>query len=258
MGIMGQGSIDLDKNISRAELATIAVRLMGLEYLKDFQKQSTPFEDVKGWSVPYVNIAYDLDIINGVKRNSFNPNGTVSYEELLTVLMRVLGYEDGIDFKNYPEDHYSKAMEIGLGNLYIPHDEVITRGVAAATINKALDLKMKNSDKTLSSLQLNYYIDRNEIKKESVIESKIYMKELNFNTTIVGVFSGVLMGVDDFSGYKVVLLSKAGKALDSIVLEKNGGFSIEGFDISTLNKLQGYKYEIYSPNGNLILWDNLD
>ncbi|MBU5313146.1 S-layer homology domain-containing protein [Tissierella carlieri] len=258
MGIMGQGSIDLDKKISREELATIAVRLKGLEYLKDFQKQSTPFKDVKGWSVPYINIAYDMKLVNAVKKDFFNPNGKVSYGELLTVLMRVLGYENGVDFKKYPEDYYSKALEIGLGNLYIPHDEVVTRGIAATTINKALDLKMKNSDKELSSLQLNYYIDGNVTKKDSVVESEVYLKELSFSTTILGVFSGVLVGVNDFSRYKVVLLSKSGKVLDSKVLGINGSFSIENFDISTLSKLQGYKYEIYSPNGSLILWDDLD
>lgn len=258
MGIMGQGSIDLDKNISRAELATIAVRLMGLEYMKDFQKKSTPFKDVKGWAVPYVNISYEMKLINGVKKNIFNPNGQVTYGELLTVLMRILGYEDGIDFKKYPEDYYSKALEIGLGNLYIPHNEVVTRGVVATTINKALDLKMKNSDKALSSLQLNFHIGGNETKKDSIVESKVDLKDLSFNTTIVGIFSGVLVGKDDFSGYKVVLLSKSGKVLDSKVLGIKGSFSIENFDIGTLSKLQGYKYEIYSPNGSLIIWDDLD
>ena len=261
MGIMGQGRIDLDKKISREELATIAVRLKGLEYMKDFQKQSTPFKDVKGWSVPYINIAYDMKLVNGVKKDFFNPNGKISYGELLTVLMRILGYEDGVDFKKYPEDYYSKALEIGLGNLYIPHDEVVTRGIAATTINKALDLKMKNSDKDLSSLQGSYYINipgTSPNAEDYIVDNKVYMRDLNFNTTIVGVFSGVLMGVSDFSEYKVVLLSKSDKILDSIILGRNGKFSIENFDISTLSKLQGYKYEIYSPSGNLILWDNLD
>lgn len=255
MGII-QGDLELNKYLSRAELATVAVRVMGLEYIKDYQKDYTSFKDVKGWAVPYVNIAYDLGLMNGVKKEFFSPNGKVTYVELLTVLLRVLGYEDGVDFKRYPEDYYSKALEIGLGNLYIPHDEVVTKGIAAKTINKALDLKLKDSDKELSSLQLNYFF--NETIVESMVNNKVYMSDLSFNTSIVGVFSGVLKGIDDFTGYKIELLSKSGTLLESIIVNKNGSFSIDGFDISALSKLQGYKYEVYSSNGTMVLKDDLD
>lgn len=261
LGIMGQGNLDLNKNLSRAELATIAVRLMGLEYMKDFQRTSTPFKDVQGWAVPYVNITLDLGLMNGVKRDLFSPNGRVTYVELLTVLMKVLGYEDEVDFKKYPEDYYSKAMEIGLGNLYIPYDEVVTREIAVSTINKALDLKLKDGTVVLSSLQSNYPFNGKVVDSkvvDSIIDNKVYLSALSFNTTLVGVFSGVLKGRDDFTEYKVNLLSKSGNVLDSITVNKNGSFSIDGFDINTLSKLQGYKYEIYSPDGTMVLWDNLD
>lgn len=260
LGIMGQGVLDLDKELSREELATIAVRLKGLEYLKSLSGFSTPFKDVEGWSVPYVSIAYNFNLISGVKENLFYPKNKVKYVELLTVVMRVLGYEDNIDFKNYPEDYYSKALEIGLGNLYIAHDEIVTRGVAAATINKALDLNLKDSDIKLSSLQLSYNFIGSETttnSKGTYTDSKIYIQDLSFNANTVGFFSGVLAGTNDFSGYKVVLLTKSGTVLDSTLLKNDGKFSIEGFDVSVLSKILGYKYEVYSPSGTLVLWGDL-
>lgn len=255
LGIMGQGKLDLDKELSREELATIAVKLKGLEYTKNSSKLSTPFEDVDGWSVPYVNIAYNFNLINGVKENLFYPKDNVRYVELLTVLMKVLGYEDNIDFEKFPEDYYSKALEIGLGNLYIAHDEIVSREVAAATINKALDLNMKNSDKKLSSLQLGSKITKDS--NSAYTNNKIYFQDLNFNTNTIGFFSGILAGTNDLSSYKVVLLTKSGSILDSTLLKNDGKFSIEGFDVSTLSRLRGYKYEVYSPSGTLVLWGDL-
>lgn len=258
LGIISD-SLNLNKNFTRAELATIGVKLSGLTFMVDNKKTSTPFKDVNGWAAPYVNLAHEMGLMNGVKKYLFNPNGKVTYVELLTVIMRVLEYEDGIDFKKYPEDYYSKALEIGLGNLYIPHDEVVTKEITIKTINKALSLKMKNSGKELSSLQLFIPSVTSISDTEGyIVDSKVYLDDLSFNTTLIGVFSGVLKGNSDFSGYKVKLLTKSDNVLESVVLNKNGSFSMEGFDISMFSKLQGYKYEIYSPGGTLVLWDDLD
>lgn len=251
LGIMGQGQLNLDKNLSRAELATIAVRLTNLESLVSSSNKTTKFKDVKGWSLAYVNIVSNNNLMSGSGKDTFNPNGKVNYTELLTVLMRILGYEDGIDFKEFPKDYYNKAMEIGLGNLYIPSNEVVTREVVVKTIDKALGLNIKGEDRDLASTLLT---SPPQVVKP---KDKPYMDNLSFNTSIIGVFSGRLKGIS-VDGYKVVLLSKAGNTLDSVVVNKEGTFSIEGFDVSTISRLQGYKYEVYSPNGELILNDNLN
>lgn len=241
-GYFGQGGLNLDKQMNRAEFATVSVRLMGLENEAISYKGKTPFKDVQsfqgGWAVGYTAIAHREGIMEGVNKNYFKPKGTLSYVEMLTVFMRILGYEDGIDFEKYPEDYYKKALEIGLGDLYIDSNQKVSRKTVALTMEKALNLKLKDEDMTL--------LEKLD-KKESI----------NFNTSIVGTFSGKLEGKDDFRGYKVELLSKNNKVYSSTKVDKDGTFKIWNFDIGVVAKLEGYKYRVYDEKGNMILEKNL-
>lgn len=257
LGILGQGGLNPDKNLSRAELATIAIRLVG-EDRNLGNKSNSHFTDVSGWSIPYINKAYDLKLVSGVSKDKFNPNGNVTYGQVLTILMRILGYEDGIDFKKYPEDYNSKALEIGLADLYTSFDKVINRGEVASTIDKSLDLNLKNQGISLLSTIKNSIIIVEKEPAKPVVEDKIYLTDLSFNTTLIGVFSGKLNGKNDFTGYKVSLLSRSENNIKSTMVNKDGSFSIEEFDIGILAKLQGYKYEILSSDGKLILWEELN
>lgn len=129
---------DLNEKMTRKELATIGVRLKDLENLVQFYEDKNIFPDVKGWATPYINLAYSFDIMKGTTDDKFEPDANVTYIEFLTVIMRVMGYADGIDFVKYPEDYYNKALEIGLANMYIPYDQTITRGFAYDIITELL------------------------------------------------------------------------------------------------------------------------
>lgn len=244
-----------NKNISRAEMATVSVRLLGLEHLKDNYDRKGIFKDVKGWALPYVNIVSEMEIMQGSGKNVFNPEGQLTYVEVLTVLMRLLGYEDGIDFKTYPRDYYIKALEIGLADLYIEDKEVITRSIASNTIDRALELNMKGSD-----MQLRYNLStiKPEVPKrnDNPVE-KITITNIHFNNSIVGMFSGELKGSNDFTNYKVEILSKDGQVYKTTSLGKSGTFSISGFDVGLMSKISGYMYRVYDTKGNIILRSDL-
>lgn len=244
-----------NKNISRAEMATVAVRLLGLENLKDDYNKKGNFKDVKGWALPFVNIASENGVMMGSKKDTFNPNGQLTYVEVLTVLMRILGYEDGIDFKNYPDDYYNKALEIGLGDLYIKDKQIITRKIASDTIDKALELNMKNSNEKLSNNISNSPVVNSP--KEDNSPKKITIGNVEFNSSIVGLFSGELKGSNDFTNYKVEILSKGGQVYKTTTLDKSGTFKITGFDVKTMSKLSGYMYKVYDAKGNIILSSDL-
>lgn len=254
-GYLGQGGLNLDENINRAELSAVVVRLLGLEdEAKDFKGQ-IPFKDVKefqkGWATPYVALAYREGIIQGINPTTFNPKGQVSYVEMLTIFMRILGYEDGIDFVKYPDDYFIKAVEIGLGHVYMDMDDKVTRRDVALAIEKLLDLSSKDKDNTLIEK-----LDKrpSPVKKEE----KVYMNNLDFNTSITGIFKGQLKGRKDFSDYKVELLSKEYARGDLVVydkvsVDKDGVFKIWNFDISWTAKFRGYQYRVYNGKGDLIL-----
>lgn len=250
-GYLGKGGLSLDKDINRAEFATVAVRLMGLEKEAKTYSGKRPFKDVSkfqgGWAVGYTALAHRKGVMRGVSDTSFNPSGKVTYVEMMTVLMRILGYEDGIDFVDYPDDYYEKGLELGLGQVHKKANEKMTRGDVALTIEKLLDMKMKNEDVTL--------IDKLDKvpKVVEVEEEEITMTDISFNTSITGLFRGKLEGKTDFSGYKVELSSLGGKMYDSTFATKDGKFKIFDFDIGYLSRLEGYKYRVYDDNGNVVL-----
>ncbi len=258
-----RGPENPDNNISRAEMATVAVRLLGLEDLKDYYDEKGNFKDVKGWALPYINIASEEKVMTGRSKDIFDPNGKLTYVEVLTVLLRILGYEDGVDFKNYPTEPYNLALEIGLGNVYIKHNHVVTRKEVSDTVDRALELNMKESETSLSE-----YLTRpdgipgtgtnvNDVPEVPDTPKKITMTNLIFNSSIVGTFSGELKGSDDFTNYKVDLLSKEGQVYKSTTLGKSPSFKITGFDIGIMSKMSGYMYKVYDAKGNMILSSDL-
>lgn len=255
-GYFGQGGLNLNGEMNRAEFATVAVRLLGLENKANSYSGKGPFKDVEnfqgGWAIGYTAIAQSKGIMEGNRSTKFNPSGKVSYIEMLTVFMRILGYEDGIDFVKYPDDYYKKALEIGLGDIDRNPSEKVTRGDVALYMEKLLDMKLKDRDITLiAELDDMPQVVKNEEKKN------ISMEKLSFNTTITGLFCGKLKGRNDFTGYKIELLSLGGKVYDSTFASKNGEFKILNFDIGVMAKIEEYKYRIYDENGKVVLEGNL-
>lgn len=222
---MGKGNLDLDGYISRGELADIALRLLDLE------------EDLKDLKAPI--LFEDVDEFE-----------QVTYVEMLTVFMRILGYEDGLDFVKFPDDYYIKAIEIGLGDLYKDMNQKVTRGEVALTIEKLLDLPLKGKDITILETS------NNRPKKSA--EGKIRISNRKFNTSITGMFAGQLKGRDDFSKYRVELVSAKDRSGNYLVYgeavpSKDGVFKIWNFDISWTARFRGYEYRIFDEEGNIVL-----
>jgi len=233
---------NLNKNITREELATMGVKIAGLEDLIQYEWKED-FKDAKSWSMPYINVANTYGIMQGVGNNQFKPKSKVKYIELLTVIMRSIGYKDGVDLQKYPEDYYNKALEIGLADLYTPYNKIITRQIAWDTLEKLQNISEEGEKEIAIDENLTDYNDT----------SKIDIKNIKFSTSIVGAFSGELVGSSDFSGYRVELLSDSGKLYQKKILGKNGDFSITGFDVDVVAKLDGYRYRVYDNRGNLVL-----
>lgn len=257
-GYMGKGNRDWDSYLNRAELATISIRLLDLENETKNYKGPIPFKDVEnfqnGWATPYIALAHRENLVRGINPTTFNPKGEVSYIEMLTVFMRILGYQDGIDFVDYPEDYYTKAISIDLAQVYIDTNEKVTRKDVAFAIEKLLDLPMKNENILL--------IEKLNEKPKTIIKENIKMTNITFNTAITGLFAGQLIGREDFTHYKVELLSKEDKykkfeKYGETTVEKDGSFKILGFDTGFVAKNRGYRYKVYNGDGDLVLEGNL-
>lgn len=99
----------LDRAPTRAEAATMLVRLLGAEAEAKELDYSAPFTDLDDWQKPYVQYLYDNGLTTGATATTFEPEDTCSAQMYTTFLLRTLGYSDaaGGDFT------YTGAVDFG-------------------------------------------------------------------------------------------------------------------------------------------------
>jgi len=116
------GTFGLNRDITRAEFAKIAVSLVGMKDGADMLR-ATPsqFTDVRTdvWYTGWINMAAGLGLIKGDPAGTFRPNDRVSNGEVITILLRALGYNDHL-VGPWPLNYMAQAARLG-----------ITTGVAA-------------------------------------------------------------------------------------------------------------------------------
>lgn len=105
------GNLMLNKKFTRAEFATIIVRLIGKENSKLTEKKLT-FSDVEKsfWGYNNIYICVNEGYLIGDGNGKFRPNDYITYEEVLTILIRLVNKEN--DLKNWPDDYITKANEL--------------------------------------------------------------------------------------------------------------------------------------------------
>ena len=99
----------LDRAPTRAEAATMLVRLLGAEAEAEELDYSAPFTDLDDWQKPYVQYLYENGLTTGATATTFEPEDTCSAQMYTTFLLRALGYSDaaGGDFT------YTGAVDFG-------------------------------------------------------------------------------------------------------------------------------------------------
>ncbi len=131
--------LDIDEPIKRGDFAEMVVRGMGSG---EQETADTPFPDVKSDDPRsgYILSAYTQNLFTGYSDGRFDPNGPITYEQLVIVLTRMTGHNataivDGGTFSHYMSVAKSSGISKGLpandGNS-------ITVGEAARAIHKTL------------------------------------------------------------------------------------------------------------------------
>lgn len=129
--------------ITREEFATIGVRIAGLEdQVALYASMASNFKDVEEgrWSEGYINCANQNGIMVGRGNGVFDPKANVTMQEVVTVLLRAVGYDDRLPGA-WPSDYNTKAVNVGITeyvNFIGP--KYATRGEVASLVNEALDL----------------------------------------------------------------------------------------------------------------------
>ena len=83
---VGDNNYEPNRNITRAEFATIIVRALGLAP----GTGSSGFDDVStaGWYCGYINTAVDYGIVTGYGDGTFGPNEPITREQAMTMIAR--------------------------------------------------------------------------------------------------------------------------------------------------------------------------
>ena len=87
------GTFRPDETVTRAQAAAMIVRMLGLA--DEVEMGETDFTDVAAdnWASGYINVAYANGIINGMGDGTFNPEGEVTYGQIVKMIVCALGYE---------------------------------------------------------------------------------------------------------------------------------------------------------------------
>lgn len=111
-----KGNFNPDKAVTRAEMAAIVCRMLGMT---EDLPMSSAFSDVPAshWANQYVGIAAELGIVGGYGNGKFGPSDPVTYEQAVTMVIRAVGGEpEAVDVGGYPDGYISVAEENGLLN----------------------------------------------------------------------------------------------------------------------------------------------
>lgn len=179
--------------ITREEFATVAVRLAGLEDQVALYASFAPaFADVPDgyWSEGYINTAKDNGIMIGRSATVFDRTSNVTMQEVVTVALRVLGYDSRLPGE-WPAEYNNKAVAVGLAK-YVDFvgPKHATRAEVASLVNQALDLYMVK------------YVDNSVAQG---IGQAVGLFASNFDDDFYGVLgSNQYLGLVDADGYTYV------------------------------------------------------
>jgi len=137
------GSLKLDNSIVRAEVAALAVRILGYEDV-EVVGESKIFADVptSHWAHGVIGNANKLNLVQGYPGDTFRPAGNITYGEIVTIMVNALGRQENLTGK-WPENYLERAKSIGIipGNSSVDPSKVVTRGEVALIIWDTLLVK---------------------------------------------------------------------------------------------------------------------
>ena len=121
------GSLNLDASVTRAEFTKMAVAASTSRDAVGDTVAVKPYPDVPQthWAAPYIKAAVDLGLVQGDLHGNFNPGRTITLAEGVTIVLRLLGYEDA-DFTGvWPSGQMAQYRALDL-------DEGVTAGQDSA------------------------------------------------------------------------------------------------------------------------------
>lgn len=147
----GDGCYYGDQSITRAQVAALVCKMLGKVDEATALAGKTAFTDVPetSWCTGYVNYAVANGIINGDGDGRFRPDDYVKYEEVVKVIVCVLGLDEGVNIN--PSDWSKEYIEAAdaanlLRNILSKKGEFMLRSDIAVICDSAMKVLDDNAE----------------------------------------------------------------------------------------------------------------
>lgn len=232
------GSFKPQKTLSRAEFAKLIVMIYNKQSEAQYNSVISGFKDVPqgAWYVGYVNYISQKKIINGYSDGTFGPDRAITYAEAVTILCRILGYDESVVGYYWPNNYLAQADKMGLSEGFLfGQNDPITRGAAAVLIDRILftDVTASQSGK----MKLIEFLGYSLLEDNYVVATRAENQALTSKQ--IKTASGV------YSVAEGVTVPKIGTA-GTFVINKDG--EIAGMKKEAMEKLTVYVTNIPEAN----------
>lgn len=170
---------ELDKTLTREQAVTILVRLLGEEENVLSAEFDEVFTDVDSsrWSYPYIMYCYENNITKGTGEDTFSPKDEVTAEQFVTLVMRLMGYED-----TEPSNALTESVYIGMLNTQVVREldksANFLRDDMVYVVYRSLMCNMSDGTRLADFLAEKGVITEKEAKQFNVYESSDDINDL--------------------------------------------------------------------------------
>lgn len=196
------GNLNLDKSLTRAELAVIVTRLIFMSNPSDWEMwgeahwrspemSTSKFSDVPDWAIPQVECCYSAGYIKGVSDTKFDPQGTVTPQMACTVLLRFCNITPVGQTPDWSyETAIAKAQSIGIAPSEGLNGSVITRSAVAIMAYRSAQFTEARSEAYNAELDANWAATQQMVAEEKAqMEQQEAQKQLLLETINLDTFA---------------------------------------------------------------------
>lgn len=177
------GTFKPGNNITRAEFAKIACIAGGMgKSAEILQSSPSMYSDVAAgqWYTGYINLCSSQGWVKGYPDGTFRPNAQITYAEVITVLVRLLGYNDNLPGP-WPVDYIAKAGALDITeNISFDSNAPATRGDVAVMADATLDCDVVKWDNDKEDFENQKYTLL-EDKFEAAVHEDYYIQDAKYD-----------------------------------------------------------------------------